>query len=187
MSAASDQFASARKEALARMQSRWGQERKSAEKKERESDEPIAMPFLELSDEDLDLALRIPTPSHLADLKEALRAMRQERYAELEQPAVRDPDAEAEDAGGSSKRRELFAEIASDHFKTGMGSWLTSIAPDHGLSSTPADELVKIQDEMRYRLKLLKAMESMMEHEIDSLETQIKARRKLDAEGGQPE
>lgn len=177
MSTVSDQFAPVRKEALSRLQSRWGRDRKGAEKKDRDSGEPISMPFLELSDEDLDLALRIPTPAHLADLKEALRTMRSERFAELQTPAVRDPNA-----APASKRRELFAEIASDHFRTGMGSWLTSITPDHGLSSTPADELVKIQEELRYRLKLLNAMESMMQREIDSLENQIKARRKLDAE-----
>lgn len=177
MSAVSDKFAPARKEALSRLQSRWGRERKGSEKKERDPNEPISMPFFELSDEDLDLALRIPTPSHLSDLKEALRTMRSERFAELQEPAVRNPEA-----APSSKRRELFAEIASDHFRHGMGSWLTSITPDHGLSSTPADELVKIQEELRYRLKLLNAMEGMLEREIDSLENQIKARRKLDAD-----
>ncbi len=176
MSAASDKYAPDRREALSRLQSRWGRERKGSQKKERDSGEPVSMPFLELSDEDLDLALRIPTPSHLSGLKEALRTMRSERFAELQEPAARDPDA-----APSSKRRELFAEIASDHFRAGMGSWLTSITPDHGLSSTPAEELVKIQEELRYRLKLLNAMEGMMQREIDSLETQIKARRKLDA------
>jgi hypothetical protein len=177
MSTASDQYAGARKDALARMQSRWGRERKNTEKTSRESNEPVALPFLELSDEDLDLALRLPTPSHLSGLKDALRELRAERFAELEEPAVRDP----EEQGPSSKRRELFAEIASEHFRQGMGSWLTSIAPDHGLSATPVEELEKIREEMLYRLKLVKAIAAMMQREADALETQIKARRILNA------
>lgn len=176
MSTASDQFASARKNALARMQSRWGRERKDTEKTSRDSNEPVAMPFLELSDEDLDLALRIPTPSHLSGLKDALREMRAERFAELENPAVRDPEK-----APSSKRRELFAEIASEHFRQGMGSWLTSIAPDHGLSATPVEELEKIHEEMLYRLKLVKTIGNLLQREIDALEIQIKARRTLNA------
>lgn len=178
MSTASDQFANARKDALARMQTRWGRERKDTEKVSRESNEPIAMPFLELSDEDLDLALRVPTPSHLSGLKDALREMRSERFAELEAPAVRDPDQ----APASSKRRELFAEIASEHFRQGMGSWLTSIPSDHGLSGTPVEELEKIREEMLYRLKLVKTIGNLMQREVDALETQIKARRILNSQ-----
>jgi hypothetical protein len=179
MNAASDQFASARKDALARMQKRWGLDRKDTEKPEGGSDEPNEIPFIELSDEDLDLALRIPTPAHLADLKQALREIRQERYAELQET----PDGNTP-AAPPSKRSELLAEIASEHFRAGMISWLTSIPVDHGLSSTPADELVRIQEEMRYRLKLVKAIENMMSREIEGLETQIVARRLLDAKGG---
>ncbi len=179
MTVASDQFADTRRDALTRLQDRWGRERKSAGGKKREPDEPIDFPFLEISDEDLDLALRVPTPSHLADLKDAMRALRAERFEELKEPAVRNPDA-----APVSQRKELFAEIASEHFRKGMGSWLGSIAVDHGLSGTSAGEMVEIQSGLRYRLKLLKAIEAMMEHEIDSLETQIKARRLLDA--GQP-
>lgn len=177
MSAASDQFASDRKNVLTRLQDRWGRERRGTQKKEQSPNEPLSMPFLELSDEDLDLALRVPTPAHLGKLKEALRAIRTERYAELEKPAVRDPNAKP----ASSKRRELLGEIASEHFRNGMGSWLTSITPDHGLSSTPAEELEKIRNELLYRLKLLESITSMMQKEIDGLESQIKTRRDLDA------
>lgn len=176
MNPASDQFANARKDALARMQKRWGQDRKDTKKPETGPDEPDEIPFIELSDEDLDLALRVPTPAHLADLKQALREIRQERYAELQDA----PSADAPTAP-ISKRSELLAEIASDHFRSGMMSWLTSIPVDHGLSATPADELVRIQDELRYRLGLVKAIENMMSREIEGLETQIKARRLLDA------
>lgn len=182
MSTASDRFAPARRDALQRIRARWGRERKGEGKSEHPSDEPIAMPFLELSDEDLDLALRLPTPTHLAGLKDALRAMRAERFAELEQPAVRDPDAQP----ATSKRRELLGEIASEHFRHGMGSWLTSIPADHGLSATPVEELEKQKDELLYRLKLLKTITTMMQHEADTLETQIKARRLLDRKEGNP-
>ena len=177
MSTASDQFANARKEALARMQSRWGLERKDTKKVSRESDEPIEMPFLELSDEDLDLALRVPTPTHLSGLKEALKEMRSERFSPLETAAVRDPEK-----GPGAKRRQLMAEIASDHFRQGMGAWLTSIPADHGLSATPVEELEKIHEELLYRLKLVNTIGKMMGREAEALETQIKARRILNSQ-----
>lgn len=177
MSTASDQFANARKEALARMQSRWGLERKDTKKVSLESDEPIEMPFLELSDEDLDLALRVPTPTHLSGLREALKEMRSERFAALETAAVRDPEK-----GPGAKRRQLMAEIASDHFRQGMGAWLTSIPTDHGLSATPVEELEKIHEELLYRLKLINTISKMMGREAEALETQIKARRILNSQ-----
>ena len=177
MSTLSDQFASARHDALALLQERWGLERKGAEKKGRALEELIAMPFLELSDQELDLALRVPTPTHLGHLKDALRALRSERFQELEHPP--EPDSGAKPA---SARRALLAEIASEHFRGGMGSWLTSITPDHGLSSSSAEDLEKIQNELRYRLNLLNNMTILMQREIDSLETQIKTRRMIDAD-----
>lgn len=177
MSTASDKFANDRKEALARMQSRWGVERKDERKTFKESSETVEMPFLELSDEDLDLALRVPTPTHLTGLRSALKEMRAERFAALETPAVRDPNK-----GPGAKRRELMAEIASDHFKQGMGAWLTSIPTDHGLSATPVEELEKIHEEMLYRLKLVRSIGNMLQREAEGLETQIKARRTLNSQ-----
>jgi hypothetical protein len=174
MSIASDQHAAARREAMVRMQSRWGQVRNEPGKSGRAEDESVEMALLELDDEDLDLALRVPTPSHLSELKEALRALRAERFAELREPG--DPSQ-----GTASRRRELYEEITSEHFRKGMASWLTSIAPDHGFSATPADELEKIRDEMLYRLRLVKAIAGMMQRELDALENQIRARRTIEA------
>ena len=82
-----------------------------------------------------------------------------------------------------AKRRELLAEIGSEHFRRGMQSWLTSIPADHGLSATPVVELKQIQSEMRYRLKLVKAIVSMMERELDAIEAQIKGKRASEAGG----
>lgn len=183
MSVISDQYALARRKSLARSRERWGRERtgqRPDEKKRSGLAESIAWPFLELSDEDLDLAARVPMPSHLRNLAEVLRAIRAEKYAVLQEPASK--DVVPRDAG--SKRRELLAEIASEHLRGGMHSWLTSIAPDHGLSATPIVELEQIHADMQYRLKLVKAMATMMEREIDSIETQIKGKRALEA-GGQ--
>lgn len=181
MSVISDQYALARRKSLARLQERWGRERRGPQPEEnKRSDlaESIASSFLELADEDLELASRVPTPSHLRNLAEELRAIRAEKYAVLEEPTSDDVSG-----GGGSKRRELLAEIASEHFRTGMQSWLTSIAADHGLSATPVVELEQIHSEMRYRLKLLKAMVTMMEREIDALEVQIKGKRVLEVGG----
>lgn len=177
MSTVSDQFAPVRLRALERLRTRWGHDRKPEARPAEGGSEPINTAFLQLSDEDLDLALRVPTPAHLAGLKDALREMRAERFAALQEPPDRD-GAEA-----PVKRRDLYAEIASEHFRTGMASWLTSIAPDHGLSATPADELEKMRDEMLYRLELVQTIARMLQHEADLLENQIKARRALDAGG----
>jgi hypothetical protein len=185
MSAVSDQYALARKKSLARLQERWGRERtgvRTEEKKRLGLAESIAWPFLELSDEDLDLASRVPMPTHLHNLANELRAIRAEKYAVLQEPASK--VVVSKDA--VSKRRELLAEIASEHFRGGMQSWLTGIPPDHGLSATPIVELEQIRSEMQYRLKLVKAVAAMMEREIDAIQSQIKGKRALEAGGSEP-
>ncbi len=180
MSVISDHYAPARKKSLARLQERWGRARAGEEQEKKKRfglAEAIAWPFLELSDEDLDLASRTPMPSHLRSLSEELRAIRAEKYAVLQEPAS--PDVLSGDP--KAKRRELLAEIGSEHFRRGLQSWLTSIPADHGLSATPVDELKQIRAEMRYRLKLVKAIVSMMERELDAVEAQIKGKRALEA------
>jgi hypothetical protein len=181
MSVIADQYALARRKSLARLRECWGRERtgpQPEEKKRSELAESIASRFLELSDQDLELASRVPTASHLRNLAEELRAIRAEKYAVLQEPTSDDVSG-----GAGSKRRELLTEIASEHFHTGMQSWLTSVAVDHGLSSTPVVELEQVHSEMRYRLKLLQAMVTMTEREIDALEVQIKGKRVLEAGG----
>jgi len=175
MSAFSDQYQAARQDVLFRMRASWGKARKEEAKKRAELAES-AGPFLEVSDEDLDLAARVPTPSHLRGMAEELRAIRAEKYKILQEPISR--DGTAKEPG--SKRRDLLAEIASEHFRSGMQSWLTGIPPDHGLSDTPVGELAQIQSEMRYRLKLVNAMAAMMEREIEALDSQIEGKRALE-------
>jgi hypothetical protein len=156
------------------MRASWGGPRKE-ERKNRADLGQLAWPFLEISDEQLDLASRVPTPSHLRGMVEELRAIRAEKYKILEEPISSD----AASKEPSSKRRELLAEIASEHFRSGMQSWLTSIAPDHGLSATSIAELQQIQSEMQYRLKLVKVIAAMMEREIETLSSQIEGKRAL--------
>jgi hypothetical protein len=172
MSVVSDQYATARRDALSRMRASRGRLRKE-EGKNRADLAELAWPFLEISDEQLDLASRVPTPSHLRAIAEELRAIRAEKYKILQEPISSD-GARKEP---NSKRRDLLSEIASEHFRSGMQSWLTSIAPDHGLSATPVAELEKIQSEMKYRLKLVKVMAAMMEREIETLDSQIEGKR----------
>jgi hypothetical protein len=181
MSVVSDQYAGTRNASLLRLQQRWGRDRagRGREKKRVGLAESIAWPFFELSDDDLDLASRIPTLPHLRTLAEELRAIRTEKYGILQEPDSQDSVSR----DSASKRRELLAEIGSEHFRRGMQSWLTSIPADHGLSVTPVDELEQIRSEMQYRLKLLKAMVTMMEREIDAIEAQIKGKRALQLEG----
>jgi hypothetical protein len=175
MSALSDQYATARRDALSRMRASRGRLRKE-EGKNRADLAELAWPFLEISDEELDLASRVPTPSHLRGLAEELRAIRAEKYKILQEPIS--PDAARKEP--NSKRRDLLAEIASEYFRSGMQSWLTSIAPDHGLSATSIVELEQIQSEMQYRLKLVRVMAAMMEREIETLDCQIEGKRALE-------
>jgi hypothetical protein len=120
--------------------------------------------------------MRVPTPAHLTGRRKFLREMRVECFRELKEPAESGAEAQPQ----PSKIQDLLTEIASAHFRTGMGAWLTGVQPDHGFYSTPADELQKTPGELRYRLKLLNATSQMMQREIDALEIQIKARHKLE-------
>jgi hypothetical protein len=174
VSAVADQYATVRRDALSRMRASGDRIRKE-EGKSRADLAELAWPFLEISDEQLDLASRVPTPSHFRGLVEELRAIRAEKYKILQEPIS--PDAAHQEP--NSKRRDLLAEIASEHFRSGMQSWLTSIAPDHGLSATSIAELQQIQSEMQYRLKLVKVIAAMMEREIETLSSQIEGKRAL--------
>ena len=171
----SDEYATARRDALSRMRALWGGARKDEERKGLELAEFLG-PFLEVADEDPDVASRAPTASQLRVLTEELRATRAEKYEILQEPLSH--DGAGTEAG--SKRRELLAEIASEHFRSGMHSWLTSIAPDHGLNATSIGELEQIQSEMKYRLKLVEAIAAMMEREIEALNTEIAGKRALE-------
>ena len=131
----------------------------------------LAWPFLEISDPQLEGASRAPTPSHLRALVQELRTIRAEKYKILQEPISE---------GKDSKSSDLLAEIASEHFRNGMQSWLTSVAPDYGLCATSVGELEQIRSETQYRLKLVKAMAAMIQREIDALSSQIEAKRALE-------
>jgi hypothetical protein len=126
-----------------RMHASWGGARKEEERNRVELAE-FVWPFLEIAEEDLDVASRVPTASDLRGLTEELRTARAEKYKILQESVS--PDGAGSEAG--SKRRNLLAEIAFGHFRSGMQSWLTSIAPEHGLNATSVVELEQIQSEM---------------------------------------
>ena len=88
MSAFSDQYATARRNVLSRMRASCGRVRKE-EKRPTDLAE-LAWPFLEISDAQLDLASRAPTPSHLRALVQELRTIRAEKYKILQEPISSD-------------------------------------------------------------------------------------------------
>jgi hypothetical protein len=75
--------------------------------------------------------------------------MRVECFRELKEPAESDAEAQPQ----PSKIQELLTEIASVHFRTGMGAWLTGVQPDHSFYSTPVDELQKTPGGIAVSLK----------------------------------
>ena len=168
-----DKYAAIRQDVLSRMRTSWGDLRREAEKKRAELAAP-SWPFLDSSDEDLDLAARVPTPSHLHGMVEELRAIWAEKIQDS--PGTDFPRGQI-NGESDAKRRDLLAEIASQHFRSGMQSWLTGITPDQGLSATPIGELEQIKSEMRYRLKLVNVIAAMTERDIEALDTQIEGKR----------
>ena len=169
MSAFSDQYATARSNVLSRMRASRGRVRK-----EEPTDlSELAWPFLEISDAQLEGASRAPTPSHLRALFQELRTIQAEKYKILQEPI-----SDGEETNSQSS--DLLAEIASEHFRNGMQSWLTSVAPDYGLCATSVGELEQIRSETQYRLKLVKTVAAMIQREIDALSSQIEGKRALE-------
>ena len=89
------------------------------------------------------------------------------------------PTTEPEPSHPAEKRQEFLQEVVSAHFKNNIQSWLSSVDPELGLSSTPLEELEQRRQEVQYRHKLLQVMLEATQRELDELELHVRAQKSL--------
>ena len=113
------------------------------------------------------------------DLFTGLRTLRRGGPHPLDPGAPPAPtEAAPAPAAAPMDRGRLLQEIGVAHFRTNMQEWLgRKVTPDHDQSTATLADLQHLQQETKYRLKVLKAMVSMTENELDGLLVQIRARQ----------
>lgn len=166
------------REALKGLQPRWGTDRKSEVSEEHHS---RMRPFLEFpngQDSHGFPAFLDPSAEQMEEFSSAMRTLR--RAAETH-PFENQGDGPPRELVREDQRRELLAEITSDHFRRNIGTWMSSTPLEHYAASTPVDELETLLAESSYRLKLMTAAVRMMTREVSALERQISLKRELAA------
>lgn len=134
-------------------------------------------PFFEPEEgQDLEGSIRL---EQMESFRSHLRSIQQEKWSILqteEDSEVMGQEA-PDDANLHAKRQELLGEIATEQFRSGMLSWLTSVNPENALSSSSLEELEEIEHQTKYRLKVLEVVQLAMEQELDAIEKEIRAKR----------
>jgi len=123
-----------------------------------------------------------PDEAQMRLMMDAVRTMRNERQEDEIAPLLERGAADAEnekDTSVAERRRMMLAEVVSEHFRTGMQGWMSSMGPEHGVTETAMDDLERIRDEAHYKVRLVGAVQTMLQRELDAVELQIRAKQAL--------
>ncbi len=110
------------------------------------------------------------------------------RVARLRWRKVRTPDgAETEadiptDPSASSTAMDWaapFRQAGIENFVGTFFKWLGAVPVEHGLSSSPLDDLERMHREAAFRRRVLEAVLRLTEAEYDAVDAEIRARRAL--------
>ena len=161
------------------LRTRWGAVRHCPEDEHAQRKtfiESNIQPFLhrsDASDEEQPVSF-----DQLEAFRTQLRSIKREKWGLLQDDAE---DTEEfgyqETTGTQAKRRELLLEIATEQFRSGILSWLTSVNPQNEFSSSSLEELEEIERQTRYRLKVISVVQLAMERELDAIEKEVRAKR----------
>lgn len=171
-----------RQQAMERLRTRFGKARWKPSEQERGGTQMLdlfQLSFGQAATED-----QTARPIDEADMRRMLDELRQgRRYRAADEARnILEPESdleETEEEGPPSSKgakRQLLAEIVSEHFRSGMHSWLNAVPIDHGLAETSLDELRQLRKEAAYRLKVVQEVARMLEREQSALDVQIRAK-----------
>ncbi|MBK1989430.1 hypothetical protein A0J48_018135 [Sphaerospermopsis aphanizomenoides BCCUSP55] len=123
--------------------------------------------------------------NQLVKIRERLKQARSLRKSLKSQPSEQENGSvtlESLSSGKSafSERKELLEDLISDHFRNNLKSWITSVDPDLGVSSTSLVELEEHQQEIEYRYKILKLLLDITQQELNKIEIHIRASKSLE-------
>ncbi len=151
---------------------RYGQTDEQAQRKQ--FLETNIQPFFPQQDTD-----QQESPIRLEQLEEFrahMRAIQRKKWSLL-QTNDEESDQTEKDPMLHASRQELLGEIATEQFRSGMLSWLTTVQPENALSSTPLEELEEIERQTKYRLRVVEVVQLAMEQELNAIEKEVRAKR----------
>ncbi|WP_016950655.1 hypothetical protein [Anabaena sp. PCC 7108] len=131
-------------------------------------------------------ALRDNHEEQLIKIRERLKQARERRKSvKLRPPEPEENGSASEENLSSTKtdasqRKELLQDVMSDHFRNNLKSWISSVDPDLGVSSTSVAELEEQQQEIEYRYKMLKLLLNITQEELNKIEISIRAAKSLE-------
>lgn len=160
------------------LRARWGTERKPEGPN---ASDPRIAPFLEyvnVADDEDEAAFLDPSEEQMREFFAAIREARSHKDLHPLQDA---PDGTPREMPTGPTRRELLAEIASEHYRRNVRSWMGGMTMEHQVTSTDIEDLERLLADATYRRKLMKVSLSMLEREIEALEDQVKAQHALAA------
>jgi|GEM_PF-6939239 len=121
-------------------------------------------------------AENIELENQLAEIR-----LRLQKGKRINQDRQNQPTTLGEDTDSSKNRKELFKEILAGHFQNNIQSWISSVDPEPGFSSTPIEELEQYRLEVQYRYHLLKVMLEATQRELNDLELQIRMKKSVNS------
>jgi hypothetical protein len=121
----------------------------------------------------------------LIKIRERLKHAQNLKRSLKTQPSELEYNSASEENSSSAKkafaqRKELLQDVISDHFRNNLKSWISSIEPDLGVSSTSVAELEEQQQEIEYRYKVLKLILDITKEELNKIERNIRAAKSLE-------
>jgi hypothetical protein len=148
-----------RRDALERLRANRGAPRRSV-------DEAPRFDFL---GEYLEPFVRAAEPPGRAGKEEIKGILEAIVKARREQAA---PDASAEEANW----QQMLQEIGLDNFKDSVQRWLASVPVEYSQDSTPVEDMERLHQEARLRLRFLKKLVDFTQQEVDDIVVNLRAR-----------
>jgi hypothetical protein len=115
-----------------------------------------------------------PSTAEIKDFIASARKLLREQGTKAE-----DAPAEGERTGFGAGWSSLIERTGAENFAQNFFRWLGAVPLEHGLSSTPIDELECIRKEAGFRRLALEAMLKITESECEAVDTEIRARKTL--------
>jgi len=171
--------ATRRHQAMAQLRNRFGQARWKPSEQERGGTQMLDLFQLSFGHAAEDGGSQPIDEADMRRMLDELRLGRRERAGDEARDILegsldeQEPERSVDRKDG---KRQLLAEIVSEHFRTGMHSWLNAVPIDHGLAETSLDELRQLRKEAAYRLKVVQEVARMLEREQSALDVQIRAK-----------